>query len=166
MTRDFEADVEVAFLFFPLIERVLLRVNQRVSTHLLGQRQRARADISTDNFCCAERFHRADDQAADRPHAGDKHALALQVSCFMRGVDRDCQRFGKGHDFFIGVLGVGDALRGIDGFKSGKAAVNVGKIHGAAKKAHFRALVFVVQQTVFTVATGLRRINSHRLTFM
>ena len=84
----------------------------------------------------------------------------------MRGVDRDRQRFGKGHDFFIGLLRVGDALRSIDGFKLSKAAVDVGKIHGAAKKAHFRTLVFFMLQTVFAVTAGLRRINRHRLTFM
>ncbi|MNN62730.1 hypothetical protein D3C81_1780560 [compost metagenome] len=84
----------------------------------------------------------------------------------MRGMDCYRQRFGKGHDFFIGLLRVGDALCGIDGFKPGKAAVNMGKIHGAAKKSHFRTLIFFMLQTVFAVAAGLRRVNRHRLTFM
>lgn len=60
----------------------------------------------------------------------------------MCGVDRHRQWFGKGYSFFVRLLRLGNILRGIDSFKSGKIAIDMWEIHCAAKEAHFSTVVF------------------------
>lgn len=101
MPRDFKTDIEIPFFCFPVIERIMLWVHQRIRAHLPGQRERTGADIGTYHFRRAQRFYRANNQTADRANAGDKDAFALQIARLMSRMNGNRQRLGKGHGFFV-----------------------------------------------------------------
>ncbi len=143
----------------------MLWVHQRIRAHLPGQRERTGTDIGTYHFRRAQRFYRANNQAADRANAGDKDAFALQIARLMSRMYGNRQRLGKGHGFFVRLFRPGNALSGIDSFKSGKTAIDMRKIHGAAKETHFSTVVFFMLQTVFAMTARLRWINRYRLSF-
>ena len=116
-------------------------------------------DVGHDDLGGPGSASRRGRQHADRPRAGDEHALAQHGASSRHRVQRDRERFGEGRFRERHLVRHRMRLGGVAHQHLAEAALHVREPHGAAKEPHVRAVALSSGLAEPAAAAGPARVH-------
>ena len=139
--------------------RVAHSVDRAVRAGFFCEAERGIGDVGRDDFRRARAPRRDDAERADRPGAGNDHALAEQFARAPRGVQANRERLG--HRGFAQRHALGDrlGLRLVADQHFAKRALHMREAHRAAVEAHVEAMVLLALEAIAAMVARAARID-------